>query len=191
MYVNDHKREIETLVAEFKGSEFGQITCSRCWAKDVKPDDQTHSEKFVDGLWRRVENPKGRYFANLLKAAGVYGVSERSSGATELTLAISAGVDDPHYVIQLFHDPTHQNGGYKECINDFQEIECGWCKVTVDENLWIRYGWWPDDPDPAATRARDKGEISWDEWERRNDDALQKCEAQGLLEQGYSPPTKQ
>ncbi|WP_405230646.1 hypothetical protein [Lentisalinibacter sediminis] len=187
-YVNDHKGQIEALVKEFQESDFGRINCSRCTREGVELDDATDSERLIDGLWRPVENPRGKHFAGLLKAAGVWGVSKRSGGEVELIIPFSSGIDDPRYVIQVFHDPVHSDDDLKECVGEFQKIDCGWCKVTIDQNLWIRYGWWPEDPDPGSTRARDEGEISWDEWERRNDKAVKTCEIQGLLEQGYSLP---
>jgi hypothetical protein len=106
----------------------------------------------------------------------------------ELELAVYSGAKNRQYGIQLFYDPSHSTNDYKACIDEYEGIDCGWCKVTVDDNLWIRYGWYPDDPDPEATRAYGKGEIGWGEWERRHAEALEVCEARGMLEQGYRRP---
>ncbi len=113
-------------------------------------------------------------------------VNIRSSGEVELGIGAQSDHKNRDYVIQLFRNPGEMSSAIMECVDDFAEIDCGWCKVSIDGNYWIRYQWYPNDPDPSASQARDDGEISWEEWEARNEAAQNACLRKGLAEQGYS-----
>ncbi|MDX1500712.1 MAG: hypothetical protein R3176_12480 [Woeseiaceae bacterium] len=185
-YVRDRSSQVETLVSEFRDSPLGRITCNGCGAGNSVSGYAIESHVFVNGAWRRADNPRDGHFARLLEDAGVYGVTKRSNGPVELLLAEPGWTDASRFIIQLFHDAgSGASNALKECVSDFDEIECGWCKVTVDDALWIRYQWYPEDLDPAATEAHLSGEISWEEWRARDEAAEEACLRRGLAEMGY------
>ncbi len=109
----------------------------------------------------------------------------RSGGEIELGIVVPSGRKKRQYVVQLFHDPGHRSSTYKECVSDFKDIDCGACKVSIDDSLWIRYQWYPEDIDPELTEAGASGDISWDEWQERSNELHDACMEAGLLEQGY------
>ena len=185
-YVGERKPQIEELVSEFENSGFGRIDCQPCFANKPETDWDSVSYKFIEGKWKRTENPRSHEYAKMFRNAGVMSIFRRSSGAIELGIAVPSDHKNQRYVVQLFHDPDHRSSTLKECVADFEDIDCGWCKVSIDDNLWVRYQWYLDDPDPNASRARDDGEISWDEWEARNEAANDACLKEGLNEQGYN-----
>lgn len=184
-YVSERKPQIEVLVAEFKSSDFGRVVCQPCFANKPLADWDTVSYELIEGKWRKAENLRSREYAKMFQNAGVMSINRRSTGEIELGIAAQSDHKNRDYVVQLFRDPGHMSSSIKECVEEFEEIDCGWCKVSIDDNFWIRYQWYLDDPDPNASRARDDGEISWDEWEARNDAAQDACLKRGLTEQGY------
>ncbi|MGB5354939.1 MAG: hypothetical protein WBN32_15105 [Woeseia sp.] len=184
-YIDTHKSQIEELVSEFERSGFGRIDCQPCFANESAADWNSVSYKFLDEKWRRVENPRSQEFAKLFRNAGVMSVFRRSNGAMELGIAVPSDHMNRRYVVQLFHDPEHRASTLKECVAEFEDIDCGWCKVSIDDNLWVRYQWYLDDPDPNASQARDNGDISWDEWAARSAAAEGACLKEGLKKQGY------
>ena len=186
-HVQDRREQIRVLVEEFRGAEYGRIVCRNCLRIGEQKELETVSYKLRERKWHFVENPNDEHFAELMKAAGISGISVRSDGSTELELPVSAGENGRAYVIQLFHNPGNHVTSYPECIGDFKKIDCGWCKVSVDDDLAIRYGWYPEDLDPDATRALNDGEIDFSEWERRDKMALEACETQGLIDLGFKP----
>jgi hypothetical protein len=188
-YVRDRKTYIEELVSQFEGSEFARIDCQPCFAEDSAAEWASVSYAIVDGGWRKVDNPRSADFAKMFRDAGIMSVSKRSSGETELGIAVPSNHKNRRYFVQLFHEPNHRTNTVKECVAEFEDIDCGWCKVSIDENFWIRYQWYPDDMDQELTRAGANGEISWDEWQARNRAAEDACMKAGLQEQGYELDT--
>ena len=176
---------MEELVSEFKKSEFGRIVCQPCFADKPHSDWDSVSYKIVDGMWQRAENPRNREYAKMFRNAGVMSINRRSTGEIELGIAAQSNHRSRRYVIQLFRDPGHMSNTIKECIDDFEDIDCGWCKVSIDDSFWIRYQWYPEDLDPELTQAGASGEIGWDEWQERSRAADDACMKAGLLEQGY------
>lgn len=100
-------------------------------------------------------------------------------------MALPSRHKNKRYVVQLLHDRNHAESKIKECVAGFENIDCGWCKVSIDDDFWVRYQWYLDDPDPDTSRARDDGKMSWDEWEKKDDAARDACLRNGLREQGY------
>ena len=184
-YFSNRKPHIEELVSRFRDSEFRRIECQLCFAEDAVTDWTTRSYIFSDEKWRVVENPRSDEFASMFDSAGVSAIGERSSGTTELEIAVRSDYGDRMYAIQLFHDPGHVSNTFKECIAEFKDISCGACKVSIDESLWIRYQWYPRDIDPELSELGANGEISWDEWQERSNALQDACFEEGLLEQGY------
>ena len=184
-YVNERGPQIEVLVAEFENSDFDRVDCQPCFANKPQADWDTVSYKLIDGKRQRVENLRSREYAEMFRSAGVMSILRRSSGEIELGIAAQSDHRNRRYVIQLFRDPGHMSSTIKECVDDFEDIDCGWCKVSIDKNLWIRYQWYPDDLDPVLTRAGASGEISFDEWQERENVVQDACLKAGLLEQGY------
>ena len=184
-YVRERKPEIESLISEFEASDFGRIECRFCLASNPVTDWDSVSYKFIDGQLHDVENPRSHDFAVMFKEAGVMYVSGRSGGELDLGIAASANNKHRSYTVQLFHDPDHNYGTLKECVTDFERIDCGACKISIDDSLLIRYQWYPTDIDPELTQARASGEISLDEWQERSRAADDACMKAGLHEQGY------
>ncbi len=185
-FVNQHDLEIEELVTAFKESGLELIECHLCW--DEMPREQWEAAAFetVDGVRRQVDNPRGRLFVGLMDRADTGFASRISDDVVELGLEASVEDKNRAFMIKLFHDTRNPVDTPLECINEHEDVECGVCKVSAADSLYLSYTWMPHEIDPELTEQLRNGDISGAEWEQRTQELFKACWRDGVIEQGYS-----
>ena len=106
---------------------------------------------------------------------------------------------DDAYAIRFGSDPfdgntlgslayIHDPDAYRElkaCQPEFEALGCGLCVVHLEDDWWIRYEWIADSFTDESYESLLDGEISEEDYRAANDEATNKCIAEGYAAIGY------
>lgn len=86
--------------------------------------------------------------------------------------------------INYLHD-SNPLDELRQCLPEHEKIRCGICVVPIDGHWWLRYRWFPDESAPEASRSRNAGEISSEQYSETIDLAMSNCWDSGMTKMGY------
>ncbi len=74
---------------------------------------------------------------------------------------------------------------YLSCQSEHEQIPCGQCAVSLGNDWYIHYRWYPDYFSKAERESYLNGEISLDEYSGSRNIALRQCYIDGYTQMGY------
>ena len=177
-HFHEHRAGIEVLEAEFAKTNYLRML--------IGIKGQAHADILVEEYIRteRLEGDIGNKWHQLFLNAGVNSVY-RGDDYVDFEIYVDYG-DGIGGITRFVHAPG-QEPSLKECKDEFSDLGCGWCAVSLDSDWYISAGWFDYEPDEKALKDLDDDKISWDEYEKLHDIASDACEARGREVIGYPP----
>lgn len=108
--------------------------------------------------------------------AGVWSIARDDRGTTANVMS-----DFPKDLIgfTFYRRPAEKDTSWTECRNEFRTVRCGECGIALDDGWWLIYRWVPKMLDQELWDAASEGEISWEEYEERDDELFEACLVEG------------
>lgn len=181
----EHKIDIETLEARILATDYLGVS-SGLWRRgsDETPDwvtvfvdNGSHAER------TRITGEVAIEWNEAFRAAEVWDISQDGRGTSiELRVEYPDGVHGLAFYRRLAETATP----LVECREEFRDVRCGECGVSLDDGWWLAYAWSPLVIDPEFDRAVAELDLSWEEEQEMRDELFQACWSEGMETMGIA-----
>ena len=175
---HEKRTAIETLEAAYSETEYWDVTFGPGETAETRIETE-------HGLtYQKLEDETD--WVTLLRSANVYRVRKTDNGV-EFELLIP-GKKDRWFSSHYIHEPGNKSE-FNECEDEYADIPCGACSVSLDDGWWFQTRWSPgqilsdDEMEQVGT-----GELSFEESSALSERALRACYLEGYRRLGYPVP---
>jgi len=173
---NENRQDIEMLKTRFEGSQFDEVAAIG--------DGEVLGYRLVgnpgegDLEMPAVELPDSEAWASLFDRTNTESIRFNERGGVSLNIPQASLADRPKSIAS-YENGAVERSSLLSCNSEIAKIRCGFCKVELDHDWWLRFGWLPVDLTDNETLAWKNGEMTDDEYWSLVDQVRRDCIADG------------
>ncbi len=174
----EYKSGLETLEARMAESDYHSV-----WAGGWRQG----SDEIPDYVGVGIETDRGRVRTRITGQeaiewntaflnARVWSITNNDRG-TRIDLMVPFPKDTSGWV--AYQRTTDVDDTWVECRDEFRDVRCGFCTITLEDNWFIRVGWYQYPIDEQALDAYAEGNMPLEELEAIEDELYEQCYDEG------------
>lgn len=175
----DEKREsFEQLADKMRATDYWRVSIQNGGNVRVTPNrDGDYEEGFViddDPEWHK-----------LLADVGMFMVVRKSTDSIAANPGYLWGWNDNQLGESGYTNDPNMLDEYKLCHPEFKKAACGYCAVSLEDDWYLHYMWYPEYFDEEANDAYMSGDITLDERNASWAEDMRQCQIDGTKDLGY------